>query len=98
MNIHMIRLGMAFFFLVMSIGLFSRKWLFTPEQLAAFSESRLDLAAAFALLLFGWNISRWYAARSQMQRNAERLSMRDRHHHDAKHGEEYNPEFDFDKK
>jgi hypothetical protein len=93
MGINQIRLFMAIFFLVMSIGLFARRWFVSEEVLRQYSESRLDLSAAFALLLCGWNAVRWYAARSEIRRRQELHDLKQRRV--EQNPDEYNPEFDF---
>jgi hypothetical protein len=96
MNVGVLRLGFAAFWLAVAGAVYFR------DQLApaAWDKPRnLDLGALLALALAGWNLTRWYIGRRRVVAAAPRL---DRHRRpleprgDAR-AEEYNPEFDFNK-
>ncbi|HET6574031.1 MAG TPA: hypothetical protein VFG68_10545 [Fimbriiglobus sp.] len=95
MNVGVLRLGFAVFWLAVAGLLYFR------ERLApgAWGKSlNYDLGALLALALAGWNMMRWYIARRRvaaapgLDRRRRPLEPRD----DAR-VEEYNPEFDFNK-
>lgn len=95
MNVGVLRLGFAAFWLAVAGAVYFR------EQLApaAWDKPRnLDLGALLALVLAGWNLMRWYIGRrrvvatSGLDRRSRPLEPRD-----GERAEEYNPEFDFNR-
>jgi hypothetical protein len=99
MLVNMIRLGMAFFFLMMAIAIGTRHHYLSEEILKRYSDSNLDLGVAFALLMFGWNIARWYAAFSKQRREAKlrESASPELPKAPSRTPREYNPDLDFTK-
>jgi hypothetical protein len=90
------RVVLGLFWVVMATALFARDWLFPEELLANYRGRNLSLGAWLAFVLAGWNFARWYqteAARLHRQ-PPRREPQRPRR---AAAGDEYNPEFDFQK-
>jgi hypothetical protein len=95
MNVGVLRLGFAAFWLVVAGVIYFRGEL-AP---GAWGQSRnLDLGALLALALAGWNLMRWYIGRRRvattpvLDRRRRPLEPRG-----DERAEEYNPEFDFNK-
>jgi hypothetical protein len=94
MNVGVLRLGFAAFWLVVAGVVYFR------EQLApaALGQSRnLDLGALLALALAGWNLMRWYLGRTRVAAVPQRAHRRPLEPRGDERVEEYNPEFDFNK-
>jgi hypothetical protein len=100
MLVNMIRLGMALFFLTMAIAIGTRHYYVPEEILRNYNDSRLDLGVPFALLMFGWNIARWYAVFSKQRREArfKELATPPVQKTPKEAPREYNPELDFTKR
>jgi hypothetical protein len=94
MNVGVLRLGFAAFWLVVAAAVYFRKEL-APE---AWGDARnLDLGALLALALAGWNLMRWYLGRSRVPATPGSNHRRPLEPRDDQRVEEYNPEFDFNK-
>lgn len=94
MNVGVLRLGFAAFWLVVAGVVYFR------EQLApgAWGQSRnLDLGALLAVALAGWNLVRWYIGRPRVVATPGLGRRRPLEPRDDEQVEEYNPEFDFNK-
>ena len=94
MNVGVLRLGFAVFWLTIAAMLFFRRELAS----GAWVENRnLDLGALLAAALALWNLARWYIGRRRVPA-ASPLDNRRRPLEPRQGGErveEYNPEFDF---
>jgi hypothetical protein len=94
MNVGVLRLGFAAFWLVVAGVVYFREQL-TP---GAWGQSRnLDLGALLALALAGWNLMRWYLGRPRTTTPVSDHRRRPLEPRDEKRVEEYNPEFDFNR-
>ncbi len=95
MNVGVLRLGFAVFWLAMAGMIYFRNKL-AP---GAWGQSRnLDLVALLALALAGWNLVRWYVGRRRVA--APLVTSRHRRPLEPRGNEpagEYNPDFDFTK-
>jgi hypothetical protein len=95
MAVRHLRLAMGVFFVALAVILFFRHAL-VPGLAEKFREQNLAVGAWFALVLAGWNLSRWYmdwaARRMPVGENplAVRTLGRERNG-----PEEPNPDFDF---
>jgi hypothetical protein len=90
------RLALGLFFLVMGVLLLVVRF-GVPEVAAKFNMTRLLLGAAFAIVLSGWNLVRWYSATLDFYRRATPVRMPLQPNPDAPRDEEPNPDFDFGK-
>lgn len=96
MNVRHMRLGLGIFFLLMGAALLVLRF-GAPEAIAKFDPMRLFLGALLAIALGCWNLMRWYNAWLWFHERATPV-RRPLQPDPTASGEEYNPEFDFDKK
>jgi hypothetical protein len=100
MNVSVLRLSFAIFWLLIGLGLFFRYQL-APEAANGRLDSRtLDMGALLALAFALWNFARWYMA--TRRRPASEPARLPRHRRpleprDGERPDEYIPEFDFTK-
>jgi len=95
MNVGVLRLGFAVFWLAVAGVVYFREHLVPGAWGQAHN---LDLGALLALALAGWNLMRWYIGRRRKPASPglgrRRLPLEPR---DGEWSEEFNPEFDFNK-
>jgi hypothetical protein len=91
------RFILGVFWLGMAIALFFRDEIFPGDVVARFRARNLTFGAWLGLLLAGWNLARWYQAKSDRARRAGGHQAPLRPRPDSTAGYEYNPEFDFQK-
>ena len=97
MNVGVLRLAFAVFWLLVAALLFLRHALLPEEVLGRIDSRNIDLGGVLAVALGWWNLIRWYMSRPRPQ--AE-MPLDTRHRPleprgDGERSEEYNPEFDF---
>lgn len=97
MTVRYLRLTLGLFFLVAGAGLLAVRFT-VPEVVAKFDPLRLFLGAAFALVLGGWNLTKWYAAGLDFRRSATPGRRPIRREPGAAREEAPNPDFDFGKR
>ncbi len=94
MNVGVLRLGFAVFWLAVAGVIYFRRNL-APGAWAG--DRNLDLGALLAVALAGWNLARWYIGRRRVPAAAglehRRRPLEPRRGDERV--EEYNPEFDF---
>ena len=93
MKVRHLRLALGLFFAAMAVLLFLRDEIM-PEVAAKFRNQRLTLGAWFAVVLAGWNLSRWYVewAAARTPRRVNPLAVKSPVRDDGP-----SPEFDFGK-
>lgn len=90
MQLGIIRLFLAAFWVVAAFGIYFRQW-FAP---AAWNDNdNLDLAVILALAFAVWNIVRFFTLRQPRPVQEELITSRP----EPEQPEEYNPELDFSK-
>jgi hypothetical protein len=97
MSVSSMRLGMAFFFLVVGLAIFARQWIM-PGLDARFDSLRLNLGASLALVLAGVNLARWYTIRAFTRARQTPVRYPLQRDPSATPQDEPNPEFDFTKR
>ncbi len=100
MNVGVLRLGFAVFWLAIAALLFFRHELAPGAWGGRFDSRNLDVGALLAVALAVWNVVRWYMSRRRPT-PAPTLDTRRRPlepRRGTEHTEEYNPEFDFTKR
>ncbi|OWK34738.1 hypothetical protein [Fimbriiglobus ruber] len=96
MNVGMMRIGFAIFWLGIGVVAFLRHQLLPPEIAERFDSSNITIGGLLAFALAGWNLTRWYLSRRPRQ-DEEPLARRkplERREDEPRH-EEYIPELDF---
>jgi hypothetical protein len=97
MNVGVMRLGFAVFWLLVASLLFLRRYVVPEAVLGRIDSGNLDLGAVLAVVLGGWNLVRWYMGRprppAESPLDTRRRPLEPRR--DGERVEEYNPEFDF---
>jgi hypothetical protein len=97
MNVSVLRLGFAVFWLALAMLLFLRRTMAPDGAAERLGFVSLDVAALLAVVLSLWNFARWYMGRSRppaewpVRQHRRPLEPR----RDSERVEEYNPEFDF---
>ncbi len=89
-----LRLVVALVFAAMAVLLHLRHVLI-PEVVEHFREGNLELGAWLATLLSGWNVARWYMARSYRQVRERAVRRPFRHDPEPTGPVVPNPDFDF---
>jgi hypothetical protein len=100
MNVSVLRLSFAIFWLLIGLGLFFRHQLAPDAANGQLGSCTLDMGALLALAFAVWNFVRWYmATRRRPASEPARLPPHRRplEPRDGEHMEEYIPEFDFTK-
>ncbi|MCS6866966.1 MAG: hypothetical protein RMJ56_07560 [Gemmataceae bacterium] len=96
MNVRLLRLSGAIFFLLCGVGLLVFRY-GLPEVAARFDPLRLALGTGLAFLLAGWNFAKWYASlvwyRQRTTPRRPPLQPQPTSDDDRR----YHPEFDFHK-
>jgi hypothetical protein len=95
MALRHLRLMLGLFFLFAGVGLLVLRF-GMPEAVARFDLTRLLIGALLALVLAGVNLAKWYAGYMWFQERATPV-RRPLQPDPTAPGEEYNPEFDFNK-
>lgn len=96
MTVRYLRLTLGLFFLVAGAGLLAVRFAM-PEVVAKLDPLRLFLGAVFAIVLGGWNLTKWYAAVLDFRRSATPTRPPFRRDPGAAREEAPNPDFDFGK-
>lgn len=97
MTVRHLRLMLGLFFLVAGVALLVVRF-GMPEVAARInSPMRLLIGALLALVLAGVNLAKWYAGWLAYEQSATPVRRPLQPDPTAPAGEEYNPEFDFDK-
>ena len=96
MAVRHMRLVLGVLFLIVGLGILALRF-GAPEAVARFDPLRLFLGAILALVLGTVNCMKWYSGHLWFQQQAMPVRRPLQPDPTAK-GEEYNPEFDFDKK
>lgn len=94
MNINVMRIGLAAFWLVIGVGILLRAYLGLANLDERIEPRSLDLFGFLGVSLAGWNLLRWWFSRPRtMSPNAMREKIAARRK--PEQPEEYNPELDF---
>ena len=96
MNINVMRIGLAAFWLVIGAGVLLRSQLGMANLDERIESRSLDLFGFVGVSFAGWNLLRWWFSRPRtMSQDAFREKLAERRK--TEHPEEYIPEFDFTK-
>lgn len=87
MQLGVLRIFLAVFWVVIAFGVYYRQW-FAPAEWG--DSENLDLAAVVALAFAVWNIVRFFALRQPRPSQEPPIPI-----HPEERKDEYNPEFDF---
>ena len=95
-NINVLRIGLAAFWLVIGVGILLRAYLGLANLDERIESRSLNLFGFLGVSLAGWNLLRWWFSRPRtMSQNALREKIATRRK--TEHPEEYIPELDFTK-
>src|SRR4051812_15073606 len=98
MAVRQMRLMLGLFFLVAGVGLLVLRFGFPAAAAKVNDPTRLLIGALLALVLAGVNLAKWYSGWLWFRQRATPVRRPLQPDPTASAGEEYNPEFDFDKK